>query len=83
MLVVIRIGAEDVTLCGSHALMHRRSRERASTEVELRTLFGDRRAKQDRRGDHDRRLGEIDELGAELTAAFAGERRAGRERRSA
>jgi hypothetical protein len=83
MLVVVRVGADDVTLCGSHALMHRRSRAQATSEGDLRETLGDRRARRERRGDDDRRLGEIDALGMELSAAFAGERRAGRDRRTA
>ena len=82
MLVDVRlVGNIDVTLCGSHALMHRRSREQAKSVAELRSILSDRRASRERRGDDDRRLGEIDELGLELTAAFAGERRGIRERR--
>jgi hypothetical protein len=81
MLVEMRLGREDVILCGSHALMHRRSREQAKTVAELCALVSDRRGRIERRGDDDRRLGEIDALGIELTAAFAGERRVSRERR--
>ncbi len=82
MLVEVRLVAgTDVTLCGSHALMHRRSREQAKSVAELRAILRDRRAARERRGDDDPRLGEIDELGLELSAAFAGERRGIRERR--
>jgi hypothetical protein len=70
--VVLRGGAR-ATLCGSHALMHRRSTVQASSEVELRRLLRDRRGRRDRRDDQD-------ELGAALNAAFNGDRR-GPERR--
>lgn len=83
MLVMVRIGRDDVTLCGSHALMHRRSRAQAVSAEALPEVLGERRRRHDRRGDRDRRLGEIDALGQELTAAFAGERRGRGERRSA
>ena len=65
--VVLRGGAR-VTLCGSHALMHRRSTVQASSELELRRLLRDRRGRRDRRDDQD-------ELGAALNAAFNGDRR--------
>lgn len=68
-------GAVRVVLCGTHALMYRRSRVRSSSESELRALLRDRRGRRDRRYDGD-------ELGAALTAAFANDQRAG-ERRGA
>ncbi len=83
MLVMVRIGREDVTLCGSHALMHRRSPAQAGSVDALGAILGERRRTRDRRGDRNRSLGEIDALGEELTAAFAGERRGRGERRSA
>ena len=55
----------------------------AKTVAELHSLLNERRAVRERRGVDDRNLGEIDALGAELSAAFAGERRQRRERRSA
>lgn len=83
MLVAVRLGGEDVTLCGSHALMHRRAREQAKSIEELRAAVSNRRTRSERRGVEDRTLGEIDELGLELSAAFSGERRRNSERRSA
>jgi hypothetical protein len=65
--VTLRGGAH-ATLCGSHALMHRRAGEQASTEVELRRLLRDRRGRRDPRNDQDA-------LGAALNAAFNGDRR--------
>jgi hypothetical protein len=62
------------TLCGTHALMHRRTDARPCSESELQALFADRRGRRDRRD-------EGDALGAALTAAFAGERRAVERRR--
>jgi hypothetical protein len=67
-------GGVRVTLCGSHALMHRRSPTQASSEAELRRLLRDRRGRRDRRDDRD-------ELGAALNAAFNGDRR-GQDRRA-
>jgi hypothetical protein len=71
---VVLQGGAHATLCGSHALMHGRSTEGASTEVELRRLLGDRRGRRDRRDDQD-------ELGAALNAAFNGDRRGPNRRR--
>jgi hypothetical protein len=72
--VTLRGGART-TLCGSHALMHRRSSVQAASEAELRKLLRDRRGRRDRRESHD-------ELGAALEAAFAGDKR-GPDRRRA
>jgi hypothetical protein len=74
---VVLLGGSRATLCGSHALMHRRSRSVARTERELRTELRDRRAD---RAARDRRGG-ADELGASLVVAFVGERRAADRRR--
>jgi hypothetical protein len=71
--VVLRGGAH-ATLCGSHALMHRRSGEQASSEVELRRLLRERRGRRDPRDDQDA-------LGAALNAAFNGDRRGSDRRR--
>lgn len=82
MLVEVKLlGGANVTLCGSHALVHRRAREQARSIAELRAIVGERRTSRDRRGDDDRSLGEIDALGRALTEAFAGERRAASDRR--
>jgi len=72
--IVLRGGAR-ATLCGSHALMHRRSTTQASSEVELRRLLRDRRGRRDRRED-------ADELGAALNAAFNGDKRGADRRRA-
>jgi hypothetical protein len=71
--VTLRGGART-TLCGSHALMHRRSPVQASSEAELRKLLRDRRGRRDRRESHD-------ELGAALEAAFNSDRRGADRRR--
>lgn len=70
-------GGEQVTLCGSHDLMHRRAGSPAESLAGLRTLFGDRRAN-DRRGGK----GEIDELAEALSAAFLRDRRSSARRAS-
>jgi hypothetical protein len=67
-------GGGHVTLCGSHALMHRRADVRPASESELRALLRDRRDRPDRREDGD-------ELGEALAAAFGRERRAADRRR--
>jgi hypothetical protein len=67
---VVLIGGARATLCGSHALMHRRSPVQARSSAQLREMLGERRERGDRRD-------EGDELGAALTAAFSGDRRAG------
>ncbi|HEX8796872.1 MAG TPA: hypothetical protein VF765_38235 [Polyangiaceae bacterium] len=61
-------GGAQATLCGSHALMHRRSPVQAASAAELRELLRERRGRRDRRDDRD-------ELGAMLNAAFNGDRR--------
>jgi hypothetical protein len=73
---------EAVVLCGSHAVMRERVAPTATSVDELRAAMKDRRLPVERRGRADRTLGEIDELGVGLTAAFAGERRATRARRA-
>ena len=67
---VILGGGARATLCGSHALMHRRLPTPGQTVAELRELLANRRDRRDRRQDGD-------ELGAALTAAFSGSRREG------
>jgi hypothetical protein len=74
---VVLLGGSRTTLCGSHALMHRRAHSTARDERELRAELRDRRAPQSAR---DRRGG-ADELGASLVVAFVGERRAAERRR--
>ena len=68
------VGGVRTVLCGSHALMHRRGRVQATTEAQLKELLRNRR-------ETERRESGIDELGAKLTLAFAGERRTGSDRR--
>jgi hypothetical protein len=75
LIDVVLLGGAHVTLCGSHAMMHRRSPGRARSEADLRELLRDRRGRRERR-----ELG--DELGAALTQAFRDERRE-RDRRRA
>jgi hypothetical protein len=72
---VVLIGGAKATLCGSHALMHRRSPAQARSSAQLRAMLADRRDRRDRRT-------EGDELGSELLAAFSGDRRAGDRRLS-
>jgi hypothetical protein len=76
LLDVTLLGGARATLCGSHALMHRRSTVQATSPVELRKLLRDRRGRRDRRESHD-------ELGAALEAAFNGDRRSAERRRGA
>ncbi len=71
-----------VVLCGSHAVMRERVAPTATSVDELRAALTDRRLPVERRGRADRALGEVDELGVGLAAAFAGERRASRSRRA-
>ena len=71
---VVLLGGAQATLCGSHALMHRRSRAQPRSESELRSLVNERRRRRDRRG-----VG--DELAAALASAFRGERRGQNRRR--
>jgi hypothetical protein len=71
---IVLAGGVRTTLCGSHALMYRRSKRAQRSESELRALFRDRRERTERRR-------EGDELGMSLTAAFAEERRAADRRR--
>lgn len=65
-------GGAKATVCGTHALMHRRD-GRASTPSELRTMLRDRR-------ERTRRAGEHDELAQGLADAFAGQRRSAERR---
>lgn len=63
-------GGERATLCGSHALMHRRAGAMAKTIHELQDSLAERRDG-DRRGGP----GEVDELAEALSAAFTRDRR--------
>jgi len=44
---VVLMGGAQATLCGSHALMHRRSATQARTGVQLREILGERRGRRD------------------------------------
>jgi hypothetical protein len=69
-------GGERVSVCATHELVHRRSGVAAATIAELRAMLGEKRKRSERRESF-----LCDELGARLTAGFAGERRTGGERR--
>jgi hypothetical protein len=69
---VVLVGGSSATLCGSHALMHRRATVQARSTTQLREMLGDRRGRSDRRstaGD------DCDELAAALASAFSGDQR--------
>ena len=70
-------GGKRATLCGSHDLMHRRAGSPATSLLELRALFGDRRDTERRGG-----KGEVDELAEALSAAFCRDRRSSARRAS-
>jgi hypothetical protein len=74
LVEVVLVGGARATLCGSHALMHRRSSMGARSSAELRVVLSERRKRSERRS-------EGDALGAALSAAFAGDRRAAGRRR--
>jgi hypothetical protein len=76
LVEVLLVGGARATLCGSHALMHRRSAIQARSARELREVLRDKRARAERRDDSG------DELGAALASAFAGERRTVERRRA-
>jgi hypothetical protein len=65
---IVLIGGSRATLCGSHALMHRRSPAQARSIAQLRQLVGERRGRSERRSYGD-------ELADALTAAFSGDQR--------
>jgi hypothetical protein len=78
MLAIVQLrGGEEATLCGSHALMHARSKEDIRTEDDLRNAFSNRRS-----GVRRAAASSGDELADKLQAAFTRERRSV-ERRSA
>lgn len=66
--------AARVVVCGSHDLVYRRSGTVARDVAELRAIARDRRERTHRRD-------EGDELGSQLSAAFAPDRRAAGDRR--
>jgi hypothetical protein len=67
---------ERVVLCATHALIFRKSGTFARTTTELKAKIGEKRRRAERRESFP-----CDELGAKLTAGFAGERRTGGDRR--
>jgi hypothetical protein len=78
-LVTTRLArGEVVVVCGTHELMHRRSKRKAQSTRELKAMLRDRR-------DTKRRHPIPDELGARLIDAFSTsvERRASGDRRGA
>ncbi len=76
-LVTLRLaGGVQVTVCGTHELMHRRMGGVTRTLSELRAKMKERRRPAERRESIPG-----DELGMALSAAFAGERRAQSRRR--
>jgi hypothetical protein len=75
LVEVVLVGGVRATLCGSHALLHRRSPEQARSAADLRRVLGERRKRRERRS-------EGDALGDALSAAFAGDRRAADRRRA-
>ena len=76
LVEIVLVGGARVTLCGSHALMHRRATVQARSAEELRERLGDKLARSDRRDDGG------DALGAALASAFASERRVVERRRA-
>jgi hypothetical protein len=83
MLISVPLAdGSQATLCGSHALVYRRGGEQSPSVAELRAKLCEKRAARDRRARADRSIGEVDDLGAQLTAAFAGERRDANDRRA-
>lgn len=72
MLAIVQLrGGSEATLCGSHALMHARSKEDLRSEDDLRNAFTDRRS-----GTRRAAATSGDELADKLQAAFTRERRA-------
>lgn len=74
MLAVVQLrGGDEATLCGSHALMHARSKEDLRTAADLKRAFGERRSGTRRAAPPAEHR---DELAERLTNAFIRERRA-------
>lgn len=71
LVEVVLIGGSHATLCGSHALMHRRSVTQARSISQLRAMLGERRGRSERRS----MGGDSDELAASLAAAFSDDQR--------
>ncbi len=71
---------EVVVVCGSHELMHRRSAKIARSVSDLKSLLSNRRSMRDRRSLQSGEEG--DELGAQLSEAFATDQRNKSDRRA-
>jgi hypothetical protein len=69
-------GGARIVLCATHALLHQKVGALAKSAPELKARIGERRHRAERRDSFP-----CDELGAQLTAGFAGERRTGSQRR--
>ncbi|MBX3230733.1 MAG: hypothetical protein KIT84_00840 [Labilithrix sp.] len=74
MLAIVQLrGGSEATLCGSHALMHARSKADLRTVADLRMAFGERRSSTRRAVPS---IENRDELAERLQSAFTRERRA-------
>ena len=74
MLATVQLrGGDEATLCGSHALMHARSKEDLRSVSDLKAAFGDRRSGTRRAAPPAEHR---DELAERLHNAFIRERRA-------
>ena len=71
---------EVVVVCGTHELMHRRSPKTARSVSDLKSLLKNRRSVRDRRSL--RGSDEGDELGTQLSEAFATDQRNASDRRT-
>ncbi|MBX3188082.1 MAG: hypothetical protein KF819_13755 [Labilithrix sp.] len=69
LVSIILAGGQRVTLCGNHAVMHRRCRATLRTVADLKETLGNRRS-MDRRGGPCE-----DELAERLQSAFTRDRR--------
>ena len=73
MLAIVQLrGGNEATLCGSHALMHARSKEDIRSVADLKAAFGERRSGTRRSAPAAEHR---DELAERLQAAFTRERR--------
>jgi hypothetical protein len=79
-LVKTKLGTGDqrvvVVVCANHALLHERMGGKAASVAALMAMASEKRKPQERRDSFPK-----DELGAMLTAGFAGERRVRTDRR--
>jgi hypothetical protein len=83
LCTILLSGGVKATVCGSHELVYLRSQRRPTTVRELRQTARDRRERTERRRVTKDDVFAADELASRLTAAFAGERRTGSDRRRA